>query len=252
MHPRRYSRLSHHGVGAKFVYYLRGRVRCPFCGQNGDGCAYTQASAGGTHYYVCLLDNKREARCPVGRVNADALHYTVLSLIERAARHHTVMHRLIAETGGWQSAPDELTALRGQLAKKIQLLGVHKNRLVDALADGRGAASIHARLDKLEQDEKALVEQLATVENGIQQATLKRPTAEQVQAAWGSVLEVWPDLTEEEKAELLSELVQEVVIKSKDRVFLRLSALAEVHGHFLAINSHMGAGAGLEPATFGL
>lgn len=34
----------------------------------------------------------------------DALHYTLLHQIEHAAKHRTVMHRLIAESGGWQRA----------------------------------------------------------------------------------------------------------------------------------------------------
>lgn len=66
------------------------------------------------------------------------------------------------------------------------------------------------------------------------------------------MLDVWPDLSEDEKAELLGVLVQEVIVKTKDRVLLRLSPIAEVHGQLLAINSPMGAGVGLEPTTFGL
>ncbi len=73
-----------------------------------------------------------------------------------------------------------------------------------------------------------------------------------VEASRASVLGVWPALTEDEKAELLSALVQEVVVKTIDRVLLRLSPIAEVHGQLLAINSPMGAGVGFEPTTFGL
>lgn len=239
-------------VNDPYLYYLRGRVHCPFCGENGKGCAYTQASAGGTHYYVCLLDNKQQAKCPVGRVNANALHYTVLSFIERAVRHHTVIHRMIAETEGWQTAPDELTTKLRQVIKQLQSIKLRKNNLLDSLASGKGTASILNFLEELEQQERLGSEQQKTLEREIQQATLKRPTAQQVQAVWGAMLEIWPDLTEEEKAELLSEIVQEVVVKSKDRVLLRLSSLAEVHGHFLAINSQMGAGVRLELTTFGL
>lgn len=164
-----------------YRYYLQGRVRCPHCG--GNGCAYTQGVAKTTHYYVCLLNQKRETKCPVGRVNADALHFTVLSLIERAARHHTIMHRLIAESGGWQSAPDELHSLRGQLAKRRQFIGVQKNNLTNLLADGRGYATLLDRLDKLENEERSVIEQLEAVEQDIAEATLKRPTADQVQAS---------------------------------------------------------------------
>ena len=36
--------------------------------------------------------------------------------------------------------------------------------------------------------------------------------------------------------------MQEVVVTQKDRVHLRLSPIASVHGQFIAINSRMGAG----------
>ena len=58
--------------------------------------------------------------------------------------------------------------------------------------------------------------------------------------------------TEEERKEVMNGLVQEVVVTEKDRVHLRLSPIASVHGQLIAINSRMGAGVGLEPTTFGL
>lgn len=239
-----------------YRYYLRGRVHCPHCenDQGEKGCTYTQASAGksGTHYYVCLRDNKGETKCPVGRLNADALHFTVLSLIERAARHHTVMQRLIAESDSWQTPAEDLKRLRGQLGKQLQFVGTRKENLLKALEDGRGAASVLARLDAIEKEEVELREKITSADDDIEASTLVRPTADAVMDSWGSVLEVWRDLDEDEKTELLSSLVEKVVVITKDRVILHLSPIAELHGQLLAINSHMGAGARLELATFGL
>ena len=47
--------------------------------------------------------------------------------------------------------------------------------------------------------------------------------------------------TEEERKEVMNGLVQEVVVTEKDRVPLRLSPIASVHGQLIAINSRMGA-----------
>ncbi len=239
-----------------YRYYLRGRVHCPHCknDQGELGCIYTQASAGksGTHYYVCLRDNKGETKCPVGRLNADALHFTVLSLIERAARHHTVMQRLIAESDSWQTPAEDLQRFRGQLGKQLQFVGTRKENLLRALEDGRGAASVLARLDAIEKEEAKLKEGIATADDDIENATLIRPTADTVMESWGSVLEIWRDLDEEEKSELLSSLVEKVIVIAKDRVILHLSPIAELHGQLLAINSRFSAGARLELATFGL
>lgn len=161
------------------------------------------------------------------------------------------MHRLIAESSGWQGAPEELQSLRGQLAKRRQFLGVQIGNLLKVLEDGRGRDSIMGCLARLEED-RIVAEQLEAVEHDIAEATLKRSTAAQVQACWGTAVDVWPDLTEEERAERLGSLVQDVEVKAKDRVLLRLIPIAEVHGQLLAINSPMGAGVGFEPTTFGL
>jgi hypothetical protein len=242
--PARPPRKPKASIEDTYRYYLRGRVRCPHCvDDKGQGVPYTQASAGKnhTHYYVCLRDNKREGTCQVGRVNADALHYTVLSQIERAARHQTVMHRLIAESGGWQSAPEDLHRFRGELGKKMQFIGAARENLLRALERGRASDTLLNRLDTLEADEREIKEKIVSVDQDIEKATLDRPTASTVMESWGSVLDIWPDLEEDEKAAVLSSLVEEVTIISKDRVGLRLSAIAELHGHLLAINSQMGA-----------
>ena len=71
-------------------------------------------------------------------------------------------------------------------------------------------------------------------------------------ASWGQVVDLWPDLGEGQRQEVLQGLVQQVVVKQKDRVQLRLLPFSTSHGQFIAIKSLMGAGVGLEPTTFGL
>ena len=231
-----------------FTYYLRGLVRCPHC-----GCSYTQFSSNGnarTHYYGCLDANKGKSDCPVKRINADALHFTILSLVERAAKHHTFMHRIIGESGGWGSATDNQRAMRGQLAKKLQFVGVQIKNMTNALADGRATDLIFNRLEALQVEHKQVSEELRRMETEIARATVRRPTAEQVCGAWGQIIDLWDVLTEEERKEVMSGLVQEVAVTQKDRVHLRLSPIASVHGQFIAINSRMGAGRSLNSNRF--
>ena len=233
-----------------FVYYLRGRLRCPYC-----DCAYTQFSSNGnsrSHYYGCLHSNKYKTACPVKSVSAEAMHHTILSLLERASKHHTVMHRIIGQSGGWGSATENQRAMRGQLAKKLQFLGVQINNMTNALADGRATDLIFNRLEVLQEEQSHVSEELMRMETEIAKATIQRPTAEMVCSAWGQIIDAWAVLTEDERQEALGGLVQEVVVTQKDRVHLRLSPIASVHGQFIAINSRMGAGVGLEPTTFGL
>ncbi len=228
-----------------FTYYLRGRLRCPYC-----ECAYTQFSSNGntrSHYYGCLYSNKGKSDCPVKRVSAEAMHHTLLSLLDHAAKHHTFMHRIIGESGGWGSAADTKRAMRGQLAKKLQFIGVQISNFTNALGDGRATNLIFNRLEALENEKQQVSEELARLEMEIAKVTVKRPTAEMVCSAWGQVVRAWPVMSESERQEVLGGLVQEIVVTQKDRVHLQLSPIASVHGQFIAINTQMGAGRSRSP-----
>ncbi len=237
-----------------FVYYLRGLLRCPYC-----NCSYTQFSSNGnsrSHYYGCLQSNKKKTECPVKSISAEALHHTILSLVERAAKHYTFMHKIIGESGGWGSALDTQRATRGQLAKKLQFINVQITNLTNALGEGRATELIFNRLEMLQAERHQITKELKQMETQITKATVKRPTAEQVCSAWGQITDLWGVLTESERKEVLGGLVQEIVVIQKDRVHLRLSPIASVHGQFIAINSQMGAGSGntytLNPRSYGV
>ncbi len=166
-------------VKDKYAFYLRGRLHCPYC-----GCIYTPypAKSGAVCYYACLSGMKKKTQCPVMRINAAALHSAILKEIEQAARHATVMHRLIAESGGWQTASEEMQRQRGQMGKRKQFLDVQIGNLTNAIAAGGNLVSLPAKLKQREQDRALLTRELQGLERTIQQATVKRPTAEQVQA----------------------------------------------------------------------
>jgi hypothetical protein len=123
---------------------------------------------------------------------------------------------------------------------------------MSALAEGRANELIFSRLETLQEEQRRVSEELARMETEIAKATIKRPTAAQVCVAWGEIADLWPELTDEERTEVMEGLVQEVMVAQKDRVHLRLSPIANVHGQFIAIYSRMGAGVGLEPTTSGL
>ena len=238
-----------------YSYYLRGRIRCPHC-----GTSYTQASAWGrngrVHYYVCLAGNKYNAPCPVKRINADRLHHTALYQLEYTAKHLTVMHKLIAQSGGWGGPNEMQRSLRGQLAKKKQFLDLRAANYLQAIAEGRALTALLPALEQVETEKIAVRDELARVDREIALATVKRPTAEQVSEVWGQVGELWDELTEDERVELLGGIVQGVEVTDKNRVLLKLSPVAEVHGSWFAIKSRMGAVDGLssiypsEPLAF--
>jgi hypothetical protein len=87
-----------------------------------------------------------------------------------------------------------------------------------------------------------LCRHLADIEAEIAQATVKRLTAAQVPEIWGGVMDAWEEWSEQERTDALGGLVRAVVVTEKDRVLLRFTPIAEVHGQMLALTSQMGAG----------
>lgn len=212
----------------EFTYYLQGKVKCPHC-----ACAYSPASAKGgkVHYYACLQGMKRLKTCPVGRVNAEGLHEAILNEIGRAAKHSTVMHRIIADSGGWAKANDELLRQRGELGKKKQFVEVQISNLTRAIEAGsQNFRSLVSRLGEREAERENIIRQIARLDRQAKESTVVRPTAAQVQEVWAQVDELWADLTEEERLQLLSGIVRRVEVKTKDRVLLDCLPIAENHG----------------------
>lgn len=214
-------------TGPKYAFYLRGRVHCPHC-----GCLYTPypAKSGTILYYACLRGMKKQSACPVMRINADALHHTILREIEHAARHRTVMHRLIAQSGGWQTPDEPLQQRRSQLTKRKQFVALQIGNLTTAIAQGGNLRSLLSTLERLEKEQTEVLQALERVEREIRQATIKRPTAEQVQSVWSQVVALWPELTEEERETVLVSVVQRVEVNEKNLVHLQLSPIADARG----------------------
>ena len=223
-----------------FTYYLHGRVHCLHC-----GCPYTQSSAWGrstrVHYYVCQTTNRTASRggsgsgnrlCPVGRVNAERVHATVLGYMDHAATHRTFMHKLIAQSGGWGSADDAQKALRGQLGKQKQAIEMRIANYIKAIGEGRMSGALLAALEKVEAEKETVCRQIEEAESAIQSATIQRPTAGQVQEAWGNIGRVWNVLSEEERADLLSSVVQSVEVTEKESVTLELLPWSHSLGSF--------------------
>lgn len=223
-----------------FTYYLHGRVHCLHC-----GCPYTQSSAWGrstrVHYYVCQTTNRTASRggsgsgnrlCPVGRVNAERVHATVLGYMDHAATHRTFMHKLIAQSGGWGSADDAQKALRGQLGKQKQAIEMRIANYIKAIGEGRMSGALLAALEKVEAEKETVCRQIEEAESAIQSATIPRPTAGQVQEAWGNIGRVWNVLSEEERADLLSSVVQSVEVTEKESVTLELLPWSHSLGSF--------------------
>ncbi len=229
------SRYAACGLGphqSSYTYYLRERVFCLSC-----GCAFTYAGANGrkgkVHYYVCQSVNRqgRASTCPSRRVGADRLHLSVLHRLRHLAGHPTALHRIIAEGGGWGTADEAQKAMRGQLAKRKQYLDMQAGNYLKAIGEGRGGAYLLDALDKVQAQQEEVSAQLAEAEQAVEEATVQRPTAARLATAWAQLTEVWKVLSEEERAKVLSSVVQRVEVTGKDMAMVDFAAgLADVFG----------------------
>lgn len=233
----------------EYTYLLRDLVWCPFC-----ECRYTPSVAKGglVRYYECLRGKKKLSSCPVGRVNSDALHRTILAEIARHAEHHTVMHQAIAQSHAWEEPDGDKIALRAALADQRRKLLVNKSYLLKAIESGRGVDSILVRLEQIEDQEKALNAQISRVDEVIAQTTAKRPTAQQVQAVWASALNLWERADDDQKQTILRGLVQRVEMREKERAVVSISPFFCSEPQGFGTTEKMGAGTGFEPVTSGL
>ena len=113
----------------------------------------------------------------------------------------------------------------------------------------RHSEAITKRLAQLEEEQAEAAQQLEALEAELCQATVKRPTAAQVQALWTQVLDLWDLIKELDRETLLRGIVRRVLVQEKGRVLVELSPVVEDHGLMLALSADLGAGVGFEPTA---
>jgi len=81
------------------------------------------------------------------------------------------------------------------------------------------------------EDKQAMLDaELRRIDMEIKETTLKRPTAAQVQAFWSEFVDLWPEMTDEEKREMIGLVVKRIEVKQKDRAYLELTSIQGNHG----------------------
>lgn len=113
-------------------------------------------------------------------MNCNALYAAALREVRRAADHHTVMHRIIAESGGWGKAAASLRDERNDLILKKQSLEMRIKNYVKRIGDGKDSAAISSALDQCEAELGAVEQLLADADIAMDLTTIKRPTAAEI------------------------------------------------------------------------
>ncbi len=252
-------RAPKHDPKDKTGFYLRGVVHCAHCGSRMTPANHHGRIAS-VRYYECIINTKRRAVCPVKRVNAAALHEAVLDHIRRAADHPTRMTELIREAVRDMPVAETPGEQALILARRLRDVEKRSKAILNAIeGGGAGLKTLLARMAELQEQEQTLkIEQMET-QRQIREAKLARPDVGYVQRLWKRFLSLWEAATEEERTALLPLLVERIDLTEKERGVVRLSFSAGdprsdhfATSNYVASESKMGAGAGLEPATFGL
>ena len=232
-----------------YEYLLRGLVHCPHC-----GCPYTNSMAKGglVRYYECYSDKKRFTKCPVGRVNCEIIHQSVLDKLAHLVRHPVAMHEAIKQSKGWEIPAEHLVSQRVQLGKSLQVATTRQTNLLTAIEGGANISSVVERLKQVEIEIRELSERIREADGLVASATKLRPTARDVQESWSAILGAWGFASDDEKAALVRLVVERVDVNTKDRAELRLTSIVELPGLKFGISEKLGAGRGFEPLTSGL
>ncbi len=240
-------------------FYLRGRVYCTSCGYRMTPANHHGRTAP-VRYYECINNTKHKKPCPVKRINAHALHNEVIEQIRRAAAHPTRLAELIREAVKMVPPEDTLTSQILAVAKRAKDVEKRTKAVLTAIeAGGAGLRALLTRLEELQEQQQALQAEQYELAARRGESHIVRPDKEYVQATWSRFIELWEDADDQERHTLMPLLVERVDMTEKERGTCRLSfvpadprLLHSATSNYVAINSSMGAGAGLEPATFGL
>gem|GEM_PF-1046576 len=206
----------------KFVYYLRGKVFCAHCG--------TRMTPAGHHgktskvcYYQCCRNNRTTdaTKCPVRTVNADALHQVVLGEIARAGQHPTRLQAFITHAVRSLPSSDSLRQKLKMVAKRHSDVetNLRTNQAAMEASQKRGKPfdTFLNRIWELEEELGKLQQERARLEQESVSLSGSRPDANRIASVWSRFMELWQDFTEEERTEVLSLMVEHVVISEKDK-----------------------------------
>ena len=116
---------------------------------------------------------------------------------------------------------------------------------IKAIGEGRSSNYLLDALEKLEAEKQAVCAQMEVIDDEIEMATVKRLTAVQIQEVWAEALDVWEDVTEDERQEIMAAFVTRVDVKEKDRTSMELQAIPTGYGQKFVTKSQMGAGRSL-------
>lgn len=211
--------LGHHAGRTldPHFYYLRGIVYCQHCGGRMTPATAT-GKTGKVPYYECVQSAKgNKTNCPVRRVNANALHEAVIGEILRCAQHPSRLSRQWADSIKHIPQPTEAKEELARLRRNRRETEKKAARVVEAIKQVGALPALTQEVRQLEELATRQEAQIKELESSQIRRTISRPDAALVAGVWLEMLDLWEELSEEERTKLLRLVVQRVELSEKTR-----------------------------------
>ena len=179
---------------------LRRIVKCGLCGTPMTGSFSTARNKERHPYYRC-----RNSDCRGVNVRREALHLSLVTLLESHVVRHEVMTLFVAQVEAvWKGRGDAARAARARLEARLAGLEAKSDALVDKLADGSlSRAQFQRAMLRNEADQRAVREQFeVALPSEIDLAS----TLDFARSLLGNLSEVWNRLSAKQKPSFLKAL----------------------------------------------
>lgn len=202
-------------------YLLKGICRCGHCGRAlvPKTCGLSNNAGKRYRYYNCgtIVRHGRAGVCPVGRVSAAALDGVTVAFLSQVSKQPPLVARVLEATrsrtkGDRHTLRAELAALEAKQAKLREELG----RCVDAVVKGSAGAlgpELMRRAESLRAEQDQLLVSLEKKRQEIGACEAASFDAQRVQASLEQLGTILPNLTPEERIELVRLFVDRVEVR---------------------------------------
>jgi hypothetical protein len=169
-------------------------------------------------YYECMSSMKKMTTgCTTRRVNAEALHTSVLGEITRCAQHPTRISGYVAEAAKMLPTSSESKPQLTAINKRLSDVEKKITQIMAAIEGGGAMRSLVERLTTLETERVQIEAEQSRLRTMIAEQSSQRPDAKQIAGLWSKVLELWESMTEEEREKVMGLLVERVEIREKEK-----------------------------------
>lgn len=194
-----------------FDWYLRGRIWCA-CGYAMTG--YSAKGRRWTPYYACMsLRYGRRSECPVRYANAHKVHQAVASAIAACADEEWLSILFADGISTEEESSREIELLQRELRQvRLQI-----ELLLGALQVEGEVRSVVKRVRELEEREREIQYRLASLET-----SHRRLSVDDIRNTLRQFANAWEAMTEAERHEVVSLVVQSVRVRRKDAFDVQL------------------------------